>query len=1091
MQTAHLRIVRSCYQIFSDHNKAYFLAPLLLLGLLTVPVRGQSMVHELQKLTASQAAAHDEFGFSVSMSGNVALVGGVQTESAYIYYFDGTSWAEEQRLTSSDGVPGDVFGISVSVSGDVAVVGARRDDDLGTNSGSAYVFRFNGSEWEQQQKLTASDGTAYAEFGNAVAVDGDTIVVGAFHGDGRHPNTGAAYVYRRNHTTNTWEQEPKLFASDGEPADQFGASVSVSGDVALVAAYLDDYNGFADCGSVHIYRVGDATSELEQILTPSDAITEALFGFRVSVDGEWAFVGAYGDDAAGVDSGSAYVFRLEDTSWEEKQKLVASDGAAHDQFGAGVSVDGEAAVVGAFRDDTLAADSGSAYVYALSGTNWVEDQKLVASDGTVGDRLGATVAVSGNVVLAGATGDAGAGVNTGSAYMFVIGPAPETDPPTVSIVEPFEGEVLGTTSVSVTVDVVGSNPPISVASTPAGIYETLATEIGTVSGLVPLDVEGENVLAVGATDNAGKAGSNSVTVYRDTTVPIVSILSPDDDTAVGTAEVTVMVDVLDATGTTVLIGGQSSALPWGGGAASAQIVLAEGPNSIVVSAVDEGGNVGTGSVDLVLDTAAPIVTIDEPADAAVFGLGSESVGLTATVDDLTATELSSDPTGIVSDSLPAGGGTRTGLWQLEEGWNTATVTAVDAVGTEGSASVSVLLDTTAPSVTITSPGYHQPVSGFVDVDAEVVDPTPGSGIAMVDFELDGALIDTLLLPPYGVIYDTALLTDGLHEFGVIASDGIGNEQSKTVEVVVDNTLSSLEILGLVEGQVVGGSIPFTVWAEDLGTGLVEIKQVVGNDVEPTLDDSETYDPPVASDTRYGFEDTTRWPDGALVFSASATDAAGNQVLTSLTVELDNTAPRNCLVSPSDGQIVVGTIVIQAQACDPNLASIEILVDGVSLGTSQVSPFSLTYDTEAVVDGSLVIQVVVRDLVGNEASCAATVFVDNMSARLVPKKLNLKSKGKGPVQVHLVGPNLALLLPTEEHGFELRVPGGSPIPSITGWGGDDSVDEGKLKVQFDRPALINSIIGGIVVGTIDPAKDVPIDVAADGKVLQTILVKVKQ
>ncbi|MCH8252673.1 MAG: hypothetical protein IID36_09505, partial [Planctomycetes bacterium] len=190
----------------------------------TQPAVGQCRVNEGAKLTASDAETSDWFGFTVSVSGDVAVVGswrdddaGLDSGSAYVYRFDGSSWIEEQKLTASDAGGDDRFGASVSVSGDVVVVAAVLDDP----SGSAYVYRFNGSTWLEEQKLTASDGPPIGAFGSMVSVSGDVIVVGV----GIKFDLTSAYVYRFN--GNTWIEEQKLTASDEAKGDWFGFSLSV------------------------------------------------------------------------------------------------------------------------------------------------------------------------------------------------------------------------------------------------------------------------------------------------------------------------------------------------------------------------------------------------------------------------------------------------------------------------------------------------------------------------------------------------------------------------------------------------------------------------------------------------------------------------------------------------------------------------------------------------------------------------------------------------------------------------------------------------------------------------------------------------
>jgi hypothetical protein len=210
------------------------------------------------KLLASDGAANDRFGLSVSISGDVVLVGahgdddnGLNSGSAYVFRWNGGSWVQMQKLVASDGVANDTFGRTVSISGDLALVGAWGDNDNGNASGSAYIFRWNGSSWMQEQKLLASDGAESDEFGWSISIRSDIALVGARGHDDKGYRSGSAYVFRWNGSS--WVQEQKLLASDGALGDYFGESVSISGDVAVVGAWADDDNG-GDSGSAYVFE---------------------------------------------------------------------------------------------------------------------------------------------------------------------------------------------------------------------------------------------------------------------------------------------------------------------------------------------------------------------------------------------------------------------------------------------------------------------------------------------------------------------------------------------------------------------------------------------------------------------------------------------------------------------------------------------------------------------------------------------------------------------------------------------------------------------------------------------------------------------
>jgi hypothetical protein len=267
-----------------------------------------------QKLTSSDRAINDQFGRSLSLSGDVAIVSayldddrGDSSGSAYVYQKNSSTglWEQKQKLTASDGVANDRFGSSVSVSGDVAIIGAYQDD---SSKGSAYLYEKNGSTglWEHKQKLTASDGAASDLFGWSASVSGNVAIIGAYVKDS---SKGAAYLYEKNDSSGVWEQKQKLTASDGAANDQFGYSVSVSGNVAIVSALLDDDMG-SDSGAAYLYQKNGSTGlwEEKQKLTSSDGYPSDNFGVSVSVSGNVVIVGASFDDDMGSNSGSAYAF---------------------------------------------------------------------------------------------------------------------------------------------------------------------------------------------------------------------------------------------------------------------------------------------------------------------------------------------------------------------------------------------------------------------------------------------------------------------------------------------------------------------------------------------------------------------------------------------------------------------------------------------------------------------------------------------------------------------------------------------------------------------------------------------------------------
>ena len=206
-----------------------------------------------QKFVAVDTANHDQFGSALAVSGNYAIVGadhdddnGSSSGSAYIFQFNGSTWIEQQKLVAKDGASYDYFGKSVAISGDYAIVGADGDDDKGSASGSAYMFHFNGTTWGEQRKLIASDGKPDDRFGSAVAISGNSALVGAYGSN--CANSGSAYTFHFDGTD--WLQGQKLIASDAEDNDTFGRSVALLNDGHAIVGADGSYGGtiyaFAD-----------------------------------------------------------------------------------------------------------------------------------------------------------------------------------------------------------------------------------------------------------------------------------------------------------------------------------------------------------------------------------------------------------------------------------------------------------------------------------------------------------------------------------------------------------------------------------------------------------------------------------------------------------------------------------------------------------------------------------------------------------------------------------------------------------------------------------------------------------------------------
>ncbi len=354
---------------------------------------------------------------------NFEDAGGSNAGAAYIFQRNQggpNNWGEVTKLTASDAQAGDQFGTSVAISGDTAIVGANAEDagGAGGRAGASYIFQRNQGgpdNWGEVTKLTASDAQAFDFFGSSVAISGDTVVVGAILGDAGAFDAGAAYIFERNQGgPNIWGQVTKLLASDAQIDDFFGWSVAVSGDTAVVGAVFEDAGG-ASAGAAYVFERDqggpDNWGEVTK-LTASDAQADDVFGDSVAISGgDTAVVGAIGENSAGGDAGAAYVFERNQggpDNWGEVKKLTASDAQPADYFGLSVAISGDTAVVGAIGEDSAGGDAGAAYVFEVPPAKVgglvvdLDEGPLSAAQPSGGGagRLAGTVAKAGIAALA-------------------------------------------------------------------------------------------------------------------------------------------------------------------------------------------------------------------------------------------------------------------------------------------------------------------------------------------------------------------------------------------------------------------------------------------------------------------------------------------------------------------------------------------------------------------------------------------------------------------------------------------------------------------------------------------------------------------
>lgn len=315
-----------------------------------------------QRLDASEAEELDFVGARVALAGDLALVtaygdddGGDLAGAAYAFARVGGAWVEQQKLVASDAAAGAVFGSSVAMAGTTAVFGSQGHAHAGASAGAAYVYARDDGAWTELTTLFASEPAAGDGFGWAVAVDGARIVVGAPGGLG---SMGSAYVFDR--VGATWGEGERLEASDAAPNDAFGNAVAVRGDHVAVGAYGKDDGA----GAVYVFRRdGDVWVEALTLTAP-EPFDEHYFGQSVAMSGERLVVGAPGDDEAGLGSGAVFVFGRDEAGWVLVHKLLPEEGTDSGYLGESVALDDDHVIAGAWADEAAGAFAGAAYVFA-------------------------------------------------------------------------------------------------------------------------------------------------------------------------------------------------------------------------------------------------------------------------------------------------------------------------------------------------------------------------------------------------------------------------------------------------------------------------------------------------------------------------------------------------------------------------------------------------------------------------------------------------------------------------------------------------------------------------------------------------------
>jgi hypothetical protein len=421
-------------------------AGVMLIALLTLfaPARSvmtqSSLTFTQTKLLASDAAQYDYFGLSVAVKGDTAVIGAYgksdlarNAGAAYAFARNAGAWAQQARLGTSTPLIDAYLGATVATNGSYTAAGAPYASVGAQNDGVVYLF--SNATWQQQTILLPNDPDSLSQFGNALAINDNTLFVGAPMHDSFGVNAGAVYVFTFDGVS--WVQRQKLIGADTASGDRFGSALALNDGWLAVSAPLHSSPG-SPGGAVYLFEFDGVSWVQRYKVGAPDTIAGDRFGSAIALDDGWLAVGVPLHRFVGSASGAVYLFEFNGTAWVQRQKFVASDTVGGDQFGSALALENQRLVIGAPLHSSNGPASGAVYIFERATTTWIERAKLIGSDTNAGDRLGGSISIDGNTILVGAYGDTAAGPGTGAAYVFVevTGPG-ATNTPSI-IVTPTE-----------------------------------------------------------------------------------------------------------------------------------------------------------------------------------------------------------------------------------------------------------------------------------------------------------------------------------------------------------------------------------------------------------------------------------------------------------------------------------------------------------------------------------------------------------------------------------------------------------------------------------------------------------------------------
>lgn len=350
------------------------------------------------ELLPADAPLGARFGASIGLGDNTLVVGAPDDHqlnpfagAAYIYTRQGTAWRLHSKLTGPATEGYRAFGEAVAISRDVILIGAPFETGAAESSGAAYVFMHNGSGWKQQARLAPADPAVNQLFGDAVAIDGSTVVVGAFLDSERAPNAGAVYVFTRSGVK--WTQRAKLTASDASAYGFFGSSVAIRGNTIVVGAPIAE--------AAYVFELESGHWTERKILRPNSVPGDyTAFGTSVAIDSNRIAVGAPLQSSTALKTGTVYTFKLSGKNWVTNGSVTAPDVFEGDEFGTSVALCDTRLVIGApFKGEHA---QGAVYTCDYSSGKWRSPVKHLANASGFSALYGASVALTRTHVAGGA-----------------------------------------------------------------------------------------------------------------------------------------------------------------------------------------------------------------------------------------------------------------------------------------------------------------------------------------------------------------------------------------------------------------------------------------------------------------------------------------------------------------------------------------------------------------------------------------------------------------------------------------------------------------------------------------------------------------